>query len=43
MIVHFVVVAREWRVSEGVRRNALRVKCPNSSHYEDKHEHRTKD
>lgn len=36
-------VAREWLESEGVRRNALRVKCPNSPHYEEKHEHRTKD
>ena len=37
------IMSREWFESEGVRRNALRVKCPNSSHYEDEHEHRTKD
>jgi len=37
-----VIVAREWLESEGVRRNALRVKCPNSPLYEDRHEHRTK-
>ena len=43
IIMPYLIVAREWLESEGVRRNALRVKCPNSPHYEDKHEHRTKD